>query len=120
MAGYTPVDPQPLARTLIIWIWIDLGATTVALVTTLLHAQAASRLPGTDPASYLESPVELVGADALIAVGALPELVALLVAGFLTLKWIYRTSRNAHALADGLSVRPPWAVGWFFVPFATC
>ena len=40
------------------------------------------------------------------------------VAGFLILKWIYRTSRNAHSAAAGLPISPPWSVGWYFVPFA--
>jgi len=32
--------------------------------------------------------------------------------------WIYRANANAHALSSGMTIRPGWAVGWFFVPFA--
>ena len=36
------------------------------------------------------------------------------------LRWIYVSQRNAKALgADGLRFTPGWAVGWYFVPFAT-
>ncbi|HMC91185.1 MAG TPA: DUF4328 domain-containing protein, partial [Allosphingosinicella sp.] len=32
--------------------------------------------------------------------------------------WIYRASANAHALSADMTIRPAWAVAWFFVPFA--
>jgi len=32
--------------------------------------------------------------------------------------WIYRASANAHAVGGGLTVKPGWAVGWYFVPVA--
>ena len=38
-------------------------------------------------------------------------LLASLSAGVLSLTWIYSAARNAHVLADGLKVSPPWAVG---------
>ena len=34
-------------------------------------------------------------------------------------RWIYRASRNAHALRGDLTITPGWAVGWYFVPIAT-
>lgn len=34
-------------------------------------------------------------------------------------RWIYRASENAHALSDEMTISPGWAVGWYFVPFAT-
>ena len=40
------------------------------------------------------------------------------VAAFLVLKWIYRTNRNAHSVARGLTTPPNWAIIWFFVPIA--
>jgi len=46
-------------------------------------------------------------------------LAACVVVGILILKWIYRVDRNAHSAASGLTISPPWAVGWYFVPFAT-
>ena len=33
-------------------------------------------------------------------------------------RWIYLTNANAHALSSDMTMRPGWAVGWFFVPLA--
>lgn len=32
--------------------------------------------------------------------------------------WTYRAAANAHSLRKGLETSPPWAVGWYFIPFA--
>jgi hypothetical protein len=32
--------------------------------------------------------------------------------------WIHRASANAHSLRSGLETSPPWAVGWYCIPFA--
>lgn len=40
--------------------------------------------------------------------------------GIVTLCWVYGASRNAHVLRPGgLHSTPGWAVGWWFVPFAS-
>jgi len=45
---------------------------------------------------------------------------ALLVAGVLTLVWIFRSCVNAHALTSGaMEFTPGWAVGWNFIPIAS-
>lgn len=49
---------------------------------------------------------------------ALLYILILVVTIILVGRWIYRASRNAHALASDLTITPGWAVGWFFVPFA--
>ena len=33
-------------------------------------------------------------------------------------RWIYLTNANAHVLSSDMTMRPGWAVGWFFVPLA--
>jgi hypothetical protein len=33
-------------------------------------------------------------------------------------RWIYLTNANAHVFSDEMTIRPGWAVGWFFVPIA--
>lgn len=37
---------------------------------------------------------------------------------FLVAKWTYRASANVHAGGHRLATSPPWAVGWYFIPFA--
>lgn len=41
-----------------------------------------------------------------------------LVAGFLALKWSYRSNNNAHVFARSLENTPKWAIWWWFIPFA--
>jgi len=48
----------------------------------------------------------------------IPFLLAFLASIVLVACWIYRASANAHALSADMTIRPGWAVGWFFVPFA--
>jgi len=67
--------------------------------------------------AFIEEDVR--ASDLGVGLSSLLYLLALLVGGFLALKWLYRVSRNAHAFARGLTISPPWAVGWFFVPIAS-
>jgi hypothetical protein len=116
---YTPRDPAPLARAVVLWIRISLGLTVVGLITGLMQVVALARIsPARSftfgaPIRGLEPFAPVIGvADAVSAVVGIVAMV-------LFLKWIYRTSRNAHALsAQPLKISPPWAVGWFFVPIA--
>jgi hypothetical protein len=40
--------------------------------------------------------------------------------GILVLRWIWRANKNLHALSSvPLEYTPGWAVGWYFVPFAS-
>jgi len=40
----------------------------------------------------------------------------LLIAAIVFGCWIYRANANAHVIADGLSISPGWAIGWYFIP----
>lgn len=108
---YTPRDPGPLSRTVVIWVWIDLAITVLAVVSNLISASQLSRADGAGVYDIDSAPI-------LEMVVGLAQFVVFLVSGFLSLKWIYRVSRNAHALAHDMTVSPPWAIGWYFVPLA--
>ncbi|MGE4183207.1 MAG: DUF4328 domain-containing protein [Limisphaerales bacterium] len=46
--------------------------------------------------------------------------VVFMVTGVLFLRWTYLANRNARGLgATGMQFTPAWAVGWYFIPFAT-
>jgi hypothetical protein len=109
---YTFLNPAPLSRTVIRWLWIDLAVSVIAAVSSIW---AIGETLGVD--TSLPSDTPLVS-DIPLAVVGLAQLAVFLVTGFLALKWIYRVSRNAHAAARGLTISPPWAVGWYFVPVA--
>lgn len=103
---YTFLDPQPLARTVIVSIWVYLGAAALGGLSNLIV------LDRFVTGSFVEEDSAIIWAPALI------YFLCMVVSGFLILKWTYRVSRNAHALSQGLQVSPPWAVGWYFVPVA--
>lgn len=94
-------DPVPLAGVTIIFLWVDIAGH--AAFGAALAARAAHVFEGNI-------------SEVVIGLAALVELATFLVAGFLSLKWVYRVQMNAHTLAGGLASTPPWAVGWFFVP----
>ena len=102
-APYRSRDPEPLARAVVVWVWI---------------LTAASLLAGLASAALALGVVRGDTGDLVLLATSLPEFVLTLVAGFLSLKWCYRVQMNAHTLSSGLSNTPPWAVGWFFVPIA--
>ena len=62
------------------------------------------------------SPVSLL----LIVLGIVLYLPLIFASAIVTLCWVYGASRNAHVLRPGgLHSSPGWAVGWWFVPFAS-
>jgi hypothetical protein len=113
---YTKRDPAGLTRTVVIWLWLDLVIKILGAGTTLFQVQFRATLDPNAPATMMSPPDGPLVIDLAASVAALLNLAAMVVVGVLVLKWIYRTNRNAHALADGLQISPPWAVGWYFVP----
>lgn len=104
-----PIDPRPLAKTVLLAQWAYLaGEAGMGLASAREAGRALNGAPEPSDAALLW--------EGLIAVG---YLAAYVVAAFLTLKWIYRVNLNASLLASGKTIRPAWAVGWYFVPFAS-
>jgi hypothetical protein len=112
MKIYTWRDPAALSRTVVLWLYLNMAAQVLAAFAATIHLADSS---GLDPAAPADTPLV---SDIPVAALWLVYLMVVVVSGFLILKWIYRISRNAHAAAQGLRISPPWAVGWYFVPFA--
>ena len=112
----TTRDPAPLARTVVLWLYLFLGADVLVGLAALYNASILQRFDPATPYGFTESLAGAETAEAFLGLAGILLLVSFVVSGFLTLKWIYRTNRNAHALARGMSVSPGWNVGWFFVP----
>jgi hypothetical protein len=110
--SYSAIDPAPLTRVVLIALYALVGVSALQVVASLWALRLTYGLS--------EMPDPEVGLPSDLATGliALVYLTAMIVSGFLSLKWIYRTNRNAHSFARGLSVSPPWSIGWFFVPIA--
>ncbi len=115
---YTTREISALGATLGLWLWLSVGAALLNMAAAGVELWLLNQIPSNravPPGGDIPGPVLVT---ALTAIARLPVLVVIVVTGFLFLKWIYRASRNAHALSSGLTTPPPWAVGWFFVPVA--
>ncbi|WP_420138566.1 DUF4328 domain-containing protein [Sphingomonas sp.] len=66
------------------------------------------------PAGQHDAPTATAWMDQLMLLPLIWAIATVIVMGC----WIYRASANAHALAGNLTVRPGWAVGWYFIPIA--
>lgn len=52
-----------------------------------------------------------------LLVGILLACLGIIIAGIVSLIWIYGATRNAHTLRPNATITSPaWAVGWFFIP----
>lgn len=109
------VDPAGLAVWVIRLLWVYLGMSVLGLLAGLYEQ---SVLAGQAARGPLINDAAMMGSDAVVGIIAILELLAYVVSGFLTLKWMYRTTLNAKALAPGLERRPGWTIGWYFIPFA--
>jgi hypothetical protein len=117
---HTPRDPAPLARMVVLWLWLYGGAT---VLNALAVGAEFVHLQGLSPGAQLDADGLIPGADGLVLATSftrLASVVLFVVAGFLVLKWIYRVVANARTLTGGhgMDMTPGWAVGWFFIPIA--
>lgn len=110
---YTVRDPEPLARTVVLWLYIHLGMSALSFLLNAWQFADYREWPSSGPA---DPPVT---SDLPYVVGGLGFVAAFVVCGFLVLKWTYRVNRNAHAFTRGLDNSPPWSVAWYFVPIAS-
>ena len=104
---------QPIhgrARTVALWLLISI---VVDIVTIALFAFDLSMLARLDTLTQ----AEIAAWDSTRVIGYLTVLFNLVVVVIVCF-WIYRASANAHSLRKGLQTPPPWAVGWYFIPFA--
>ena len=111
-------DPQGLAKTTILWLWIWLAAQTSFGLASVYEALILSGLAQDAAMTMSTSPVEAEFSELIVGGTGLLSLVAFWVSGILVLRWIHRVNANAHGFADGMTVSPGWNVGWFFIPFA--
>ena len=116
---YTPKDPAGLTRVLVALLYIDVAVTALNAAGDAVYLANLGRYDPATASSYgVALPGENAAVDLTLASIDVAQVVTFLVCGFFCLKWIYRASRNAHALAEGLRTSPGWSVGWFFVPIA--
>lgn len=110
-------DLSSLSRKVAIWAWISVGTQAALSLFSYLEAAALARMAPSEEINWLDP---VLSPDTDLAAGAvsLVMFVAIVIASVISLRWIYLSNRNAHVLAEGLTVSPGWNVGWFFVPIA--
>ncbi len=117
---YTAADPKRRAKAAIIGLYAHAAVTAALGVFTAMNLVFLLGEDSAGPAvpDYLSPNFEPYALPyGLTAILYLATLVIYLV---LFLMWVHRTNRNAHVLVPGgLEMSPAWAVGWFFVPFAS-
>ncbi|ESQ78993.1 DUF4328 domain-containing protein [Asticcacaulis sp. YBE204] len=93
------------------WTLRLMGALIVVAVPT---AVTPLFIDWNDP-MYAESSAYMIN-----AVGLLIWVLFWAVSGIVSLVWVYRATKNARILKPGaVTTTPAWAVGWFFIPFAS-
>ncbi len=115
---YVARSPAPLAKAVVAWTWVKAAVLVAILIVSVVRGYALGHYPNDMAADWLTPPPGMETIEVLDVSTGLILVIIWALSGFLALKWIYRVSMNAHVLANDLSVSPPWAVGWFFVPVA--
>ena len=116
---YTTRAISALGATAALWLLINAVSDSLEVMAAGLDLYLMSRLPGATPLDEYGAFPDPGGISLVTGGVRLVVLIVTLVTAFVVLKWIYRANRNAHALGRGLDSNPPWAVGWFFIPFAS-
>lgn len=100
-------DPTGLAKAVVIGLYCELAILVLMAVVAVkdLSGFGSSMEPFQD-ASLIRTVLQILIVTIVLATSVL------------ILKWIYRSTLNAHALADGLTVSPGWSIAWFFIPIA--
>lgn len=115
---YTTRDLAPLSRTVVACLRLYLSGCVAMGLSAAAHVVGLKDFEPSAAYSVTDSLPGQEGVDAVMGMIALVYLVIFVTTIVLVSKWIYRASRNAHAVGAGLTISPPWSVGWFFIPVA--
>lgn len=115
---YTARPIQALGAAAALWLLINVAGDALNVVCAAIDLWVIGQLPADTHIGFFDEIPDPSGLSQIAGIARLPIILIYLITTFVTLKWFYRASRNAHSLASGLETSPPWAVGWFFVPFA--
>jgi hypothetical protein len=117
---YKPKPPAGLARATVVSLWVYAALCIPSAIAQVWDSLALSKV---DPATPMALGDATPGLDTLseliVGLAQVLEFLALVVVGFIVLKWFYRVNLNAKVLKPSKQVSPAWSVGWFFVPFAS-
>src|SRR5215217_4319942 len=96
----TTMPPREAAdhgRAAILALWAYLAATVLAIGATVFEQIVLAGIAAGDA----QAAAKAATSDSVV-----------------TLMWIYRAAKVAKGFGPGSDIKPGWAVGWYFVPFA--
>ena len=108
-------DPRPLARTVVVFMFIYLATVAANLVAVGLETLLLGGSLQAAPVSEFDG---MTGIELAAVFTRLASMALYVIVGFMFLMWIYRSTANARTFRPSMNAKPGWAVGWFFVPIA--
>jgi hypothetical protein len=112
-AGYRSASALALSATLLFVTLTVIEALVILSLAGQIQLLEVARSGASIP------PAQAEAQDGRLRLLGVIEITLGLAAGIALLAWVYRASRNAHALgAEGMAYSPGWSLGWFFVPLA--
>ena len=108
-------DPVGLGKTVILLIFIWLGADTIY---GLASGYEAMLLGAGDVAGAMTAN-DTAATDMVVGLIALVFVLVNIATIIMSARWIYRVNKNAHSLSDAMTITPGWNIGWFFIPVAS-
>ncbi|MDQ2076382.1 DUF4328 domain-containing protein [Marinimicrobium sp. ABcell2] len=112
-------DPTHLTNWTLCLLYALVVAAVIALISGMLEYQLLSDFQEGVYASQELAIAAGEASDARQRLVAIVQLAIFIVAGVLTLMWIYRANYNARQLgASGMEFTPGWSIGWYFIPLA--
>ncbi|HWW11062.1 MAG TPA: DUF4328 domain-containing protein [Brevundimonas sp.] len=106
---FAPIEGR--GRTVALWLIISMLGDAVSAAGYIFDLNMLSRLD-----SLTQAELRTWDMAALLSV---PAILIYIINIVLVCFWTYRAAANAHAFRKGLTTSPPWAVGWYFIPFAS-
>ena len=112
-------DPEKLAKPARVFVYLDLGLSVVALVSTFMELQFVNAVEAGQYASTANLTADAEANDLRQSIVGISQLVVVVLAVIFIGRWIYYSGKNVRLLgASAMKITPGWAVGWYFVPFA--
>lgn len=126
VAGDTPTqlppplkDPERLLRPARLFVILFLGISIVSGGSHAMQLLFLERLEANRFSSDAELQTAADANDTRQVVVSVIDIAIFTLTYILVGRWIYFSSKNVRAFgAVGLTIRPGWAVGWYFIPIA--
>ena len=112
-------DPLRLLRPARALVLLCLGLAVMGVGSDVLEMRFFYKIQDFGFATDAEMMAAAEANDLRQMIIAVPYLIVLVLAFIFVGRWIYFSAKNVRAFgATGLTIRPGWAVGWYFIPIA--